>query len=600
MCGIAGIHLREGHVSLARLRRMSEILQHRGPDDEGIVLLDPARRGHLTLAGIDTPQDVLASSLPFSPGKSAGNPVDAIYRVGLVHRRLSILDLSPTGHGPMSDRDAKLWITFNCEIYNFVELKQELKQLGHEFIGTSDTEVILAAYRQWGKACLRRFNGMFAFALWDADRRELFCARDRLGVKPFYYQWRANEFAFASEPKALVLTQEAPIRARLEAVRDLVALDWVDHRQGTFFEGVEQLPPGHSITIGPEGVRLERWWGLDPSRRATGSPVEWEHEFERLFTDSVRLRLLRADVEVGSCLSGGLDSSAVVTTAAMQHEKPVHTFTCAYDEGPAFDERSYVKLVAEKSGAISQVIVPTGDDFWEVFDHIAASQDEPTAGPGLYSQWKVMELARSAKLKVLLDGQGGDETLAGYWRYLPMRLRDLLAAGDFGSFTKLWPHVADRLGVQTTLGLVLEPWLPAASSIRCAGASARARTACSARRCASSRPCRAPSRPTRSRPPFRASSRSTPPSACCRRCSVTRIATAWRSASRRGCRSLTTGWSSTSSRCPTSRSSTARRASPSCGARSRTGFRRPCSSAATRWVSRPRPTSGSAGATRAR
>ncbi len=462
MCGIAGIHLREGHVSLARLRRMSEILQHRGPDDEGIVLLDPARRGHLTLAGIDTPQDVLASNLPFSPGKSAGNPVDAIYRVGLVHRRLSILDLSPTGHGPMSDRDAKLWITFNSEIYNFVELKQELKQLGHGFIGTSDTEVILAAYRQWGKACLQRFNGMFAFALWDADRRELFCARDRLGVKPFYYQWRANEFAFASEPKALVLTQEAPIRARLEAVRDLVALDWVDHRQGTFFEGVEQLPPGHSISIGPEGVRLERWWGLDPSRRATGNPVEWEHEFERLFTDSVRLRLLRADVEVGSCLSGGLDSSAVVTTAAMQLEKPVHTFTCAYDEGPAFDERSYVKLVAEKSGAISQTIVPTGDDFWEVFDHIAASQDEPTAGPGLYSQWKVMELAKSAKLKVLLDGQGGDETLAGYWRYLPMRLRDLLAAGDFGGFTKLWPHVADRLGVQTTLGLVLEPWLPAA------------------------------------------------------------------------------------------------------------------------------------------
>jgi asparagine synthase (glutamine-hydrolysing) len=245
-------------------------------------------------------------------------------------------------------------------------------------------------------------------------------------------------------------------------VRDLLVLDWVDHRAGTFFEGVAQLPPGHWIALGPQGFRLERWWQLDPAQRASGSPKEWEREFEHLFTDAVRLRLLRADVEVGSCLSGGLDSSAVVTTAAKQQEKPLHTFTCAYDEGPAFDERPYVKVVAEAAGATSQVVVPSGDDFWETFDRIAAAQDEPTAGPGLYSQWKVMDLAARAKLKVLLDGQGGDETLAGYGRYLPMRLRDRFATGDFAGFAQLWSHVADRLGVQTTLGLVFEPWLPAA------------------------------------------------------------------------------------------------------------------------------------------
>ena len=458
MCGIAGLYDPHGRVDLGRLYQMSRLLRHRGPDDEGIALIDPDG-GVVTLGGADTPAAAYASRLPYAPGRSTLARVNAPTTIGLLHRRLSIVDLSPSGHQPMCDTAARLWITYNGEVYNYVELRQELEALGEPFVSTSDTEVILTAYRRYGPACVERMNGMFAFAIWDGVRQELFCARDRLGVKPFYYQWDGRRLAFASEPRALVLTQSQRIRPRPEAVRDLLALDWVDHDASTFFEGVWQLPAGHTLTAGARGLSLKRWWGLDPARRARGGPADWEREFERLFTDAVGLRL-RADVEVGSCLSGGLDSSAVVTTAARQLPRAIHAFICGYDEGPGYDERPFAKLTVEASGATPHVIVPDGSDFWEAFDRLHDHQGEPTAGPGLYSQWKVMELAHGAGLKVLLDGQGADETLAGYYRYLPLRLRDLLARGDVAGFVSLLGPVSRRLGASVALALALEPWLP--------------------------------------------------------------------------------------------------------------------------------------------
>jgi asparagine synthase (glutamine-hydrolysing) len=458
MCGIAGLWDPEGRADLGRLHAMSRLMRHRGPDDEGVVLLD-AGGGHECLGGADTPRDVFASGLPFAPGSRRTGDATARRTVGLLHRRLSIVDLSPSGHQPMCDPGGRHWIVFNGEVYNFVELREELEGLGETFRGTSDTEVILAAYRRWGRDCLRRFNGMFALAIWDAGRRELFCARDRFGVKPLYYQWDGRRFAFASEPDALALTQPRRVAPRLEAVRDLLALDWVDHDEGTFFAGTRVLPAAHRLVVGEGGLAIERWWSLRPGR-AGGDAAEQEREFARLFTDAVRLRL-RADVEVGSCLSGGLDSSAVVTTAARLLPHPVHAFTCAYDEPPGFDEREWMRATVEASRARSHVVVPDGRDFWETFDRIAERQAEPTAGPGLFSQWKVMELAHRHGLKVLLDGQGGDETLAGYFRYLPARLRDLAARGDVAGFLRLLPRVARRLGPGTALALTFEPWLPA-------------------------------------------------------------------------------------------------------------------------------------------
>lgn len=466
MCGIAGIWQREGRVEVGRLRHMSHLLRHRGPDDEGIALFDPEGRASLTLPGPDTPAAVLASSERYSPGRWEGSAAGSRFastermRVGLVNRRLAILDLSPAGHGPMCDADGENWITFSGEVYNYIEIRRELEAEGMRFHTGTDTEVVLAAYRRDGPACLRRFNGMYAFALWDTRQKRLFCARDRFGVKPFYYQWDGSTFAFASEPKALVLTQERRPKPRAAAIRDLLALDWVDHGNGTFFEGLVQLPAAHYLLVEDGGFSLNRYWGLDPEARATGGPEDWRREFERLFTDAVTLRLTRADVEVGSCLSGGVDSSAVVTTAVRASDRPLHTFTCAYDEGPAFDERPHVRAVAQATGAISKVTVPDGGDLWAVIDRLTEAQDEPTAGSGLYSQWKVMELAHGAGLKVLLDGQGGDETLAGYFRYLPLRLRDHLTNGDWPAFARGFGPVADRLGVATTLGFVAEPWVP--------------------------------------------------------------------------------------------------------------------------------------------
>ena len=461
MCGIAGLFQPGEPVSLGRLRTMSRLLRHRGPDDEGILLASTRSGATLTLGGPDTPDDVFASPLPYAPGRGGAGLLAAEDRdVGLVHRRLSIVDLSPAGHEPMCDVQGRCWIVFNGEVYNWVELRAELEREGARFAGHCDAEVVLAAYRRWGHACLSRFNGMFAFAIWDRDARELFCARDRFGVKPLYYRWEHGRLAFASEPKALVLTQERRPAPRLAAIHDLLALDWVDHETETFFEGVFQLPAAHYLVASRTGLALRRWWALDPAAHATGNPAEWREGFRELFTDAVRIRL-RADVEVGSCLSGGLDSSAVITTAAELSPKPLHAFSCAYDEGPAFDERRWMRAATEASGAIPHVIVPDGADFWAVFDALTASQDEPTAGPGLFSQWKVMELAHRAGLKVLLDGQGGDETLAGYFRYLPVRLRDLLASGHLGAFRRLFGPVANRVGVAATLGYMLEPWLPA-------------------------------------------------------------------------------------------------------------------------------------------
>ncbi len=458
MCGIAGVTCREGRAPLGRLHQMSRLMRHRGPDDEGIVLLDPAGGAH-AMGGPDTPRSIYESRLPYAPGRAGANDATAHYRVGLMHRRLAIVDLGPGGHGPLCDPSGRFWITYNGEVYNYVELKRELEAMGESFQSTSDTEVVLAAYRRWGEESLHRLNGMFAFAIWDADRHLLFCARDRFGVKPLYYEFDGANFAFASEPKALALTQSRRISAKPVAVRDLIALDWTDHESYTFFEGIWQLPAGHCLTVGDRGLAIRRWWALDPDRRAAGSSADWATEFAELFTDAVRLRL-RADVPVGSCLSGGLDSTAVVTTASRLIPGPLHAFSCSYDEGPAWDERPHVRAAIEASQAQSHLVVPDGRDFWKIFDQLAAQQDEPTAGSGLYSQWKVMELAHGAGLKVLLDGQGGDETLAGYARYLPMRLRDLLVAGDFAGFARRFRPIADRLGAAHTLALALEPWIP--------------------------------------------------------------------------------------------------------------------------------------------
>jgi asparagine synthase (glutamine-hydrolysing) len=333
----------------------------------------------------------------------------------------------------MGSDDGRLWITYNGEVYNAPELRQALIGLGHHFRSSSDTEVVLAAYREWGQACLDRFNGMFAFAIWDEREQALFGARDRFGIKPFYYRQDAGRFLFASEIKALLCDPSFPRRAYEPAVYDFLAQGKQDHTTETFFSNIHQLAPGEWLTVRAgtsEGARFARgrWWNIASSTRSV-SAQEAVARTRELIEDSVRLEL-RADVPVGSCLSGGLDSSTIVCLmAGLLNGKPApQTFSSCHDD-PRFDERRYIRSVLAKTRVLNREIFPDPVRLWDKLPDILWHQDEPVAGTSVLAQWAVMEAAGQAGVKVLLDGQGGDELLLGYPRYVGYRLADLLRAG---------------------------------------------------------------------------------------------------------------------------------------------------------------------------
>jgi asparagine synthase (glutamine-hydrolysing) len=472
MCGIAGqlrLDPNARPVTAGELVALGDRMPWRGPDDEGFLLerLDGTR---LLFGGPATPLDAYEAPLPYAPARARPLP-DAPGDVGFAFRRLSILDLSPAGHQPMCDPTGRFWIVFNGEIYNYIELRQELAGRGHAFRTGSDTEVLLAAYAEWGTDMLPRLNGMWGIGLWDAREKTLVLARDRFGVKPVYYAVRDGRLTFASELKPIVLA--GPRAPRDAAIYDLLARDWVDHTPETFFQGVFQLPAGHVLVAraggpgAPGTVEVRRWWSLDPARREVLSPAAAAARFRELFEDAVRLRL-RADVPVGICLSGGLDSTSILTTAAELLPHPMRAFSVAYDEGAAYDERRWIDAAVARAGATPALVVPDGRDLWATFDDIVWHQEEPAAGSGIYSTWHVMKLAGRGPgghgMKVLLDGQGGDELLGGYHRYYFPYLRDRLARGELGVFAGAFAGVAfgQRLGVAQTLAKVLVPLLPPA------------------------------------------------------------------------------------------------------------------------------------------
>jgi asparagine synthase (glutamine-hydrolysing) len=411
MCGLCGVVALDRPPERAAVERWLDELAHRGPDGRGVLSADGVCLGHL---------------------------------------RLAIIDLSDAGLQPFEDHGLQL--LHNGEIYNYLELRAELQAKGHRFRSQTDTEVILAAYREWGERCVERFNGMWAFVLWDAQRRTLFCSRDRLGVKPFYYRLDGDRFAFASEPW--------PLRrggANLRAVRDYLEQGYLDQGDETFFDGVVRLPPAHSLTFGPDGLKLTRYWSLerrDPPSDPAGAVRE-------TFLDAVRLQL-RSDVPVGTCLSGGLDSSSIAVAVAHHGHDHQKTVT-AYFEDEGFDERPYARAVVERTGAEAHWISFTAEDLVENLPAIVQAQGEPFGSTSICAGWYVMREARRAGLKVMLDGQGGDEILAGYRAFFGYRLSDLLragrvgeAAGELRAFAEVngprWaavalvnPHVPERL-----------------------------------------------------------------------------------------------------------------------------------------------------------
>lgn len=390
MCGICGLANATDPVPDGLVPAMTATLRHRGPDDEGIWT---------------------------SPDR----------RVALGHRRLSIIDLSPGGHQPMTDAGGRLRITFNGEIYNYLELKAELEGLGHVFRTQSDTEVILAGYRQWGLDSVKRLNGMFALALYDLDRQRLFLARDRAGEKPLFYRHAAGRFAFASELKALMADPAFPRSIDPYALSQYLAFGYVTG-DACILRGVRKLPQGCAMTYDLHRDEVATWpyWTLpEPFRSHGRAPREEElvDELERLLADSVRLRLI-ADVPVGIMLSGGVDSSLVTAMAARVSSTPVRTFNISFPGHGVFDESSYARMVAEHFGT-KHVELAAEAATVDLLPELARQYDEPLADSSMVPTYLVSRLIRR-EATVALGGDGGDELFGGYLHYEWVRRQDLV------------------------------------------------------------------------------------------------------------------------------------------------------------------------------
>lgn len=365
--------------------------------------------------------------------------------VALGHRRLSIIDLSDAAAQPMTYAEDRYRIVFNGEIYNYLELRDELRAAGHHFRTASDTEVLLAAYAEWGEAALDRLVGMFAFVLWDERTQTAFAARDRFGIKPLYFYSTSRGVAFASEIKQL--TRLPGFAARLDMARayDFLSSGIMDHTSGTMFEGVCQLQGGECVRLDPQHWRrgqalpVRRWYRiLDPGTLDIGEREAGER-FAELLGDSVRLHL-RSDVPVGTCLSGGLDSSAIVCLMARQLEAGgngarVHNVSACYAE-KSVDERPFMEAVVERTDSIAHWCHPRVDDAFAWAERITWHQDEPYGSTSIFAQWCVFEEARRAGLKVMLDGQGADEQLAGYHGSFAYHFASLIRGRRFAALLR--------------------------------------------------------------------------------------------------------------------------------------------------------------------
>lgn len=437
MCGIAGVV--GASAERAQVQRMISVEAHRGPDGEGLWFAE------------------------LYPGR----------KVVLGHRRLSIIDLSDAASQPMSDAEGQFVVTYNGEIYNFLEVRVELARLGVAFRSQSDTEVLLEAYKKWGAACLERLNGMFAFALLDRPRGKIFCARDRFGEKPFLYAFGPDLFAFASEYKALLqhpgISLEYDERRLLRAAHNPgTALD--GDRQ-TVFDQVRQLLPGEAMEVDVRSLehKVWRYWQIEAGEvRHDVQEAEAFAEFRTLLTDSVRIRM-RSDVPVGSCLSGGLDSSSIVCLARelIGNDAEYHTFTGRFPHTPA-DEWRYAEEVAKRAHVITHCVEPTVDGFLDELPEFMWHNELPVGGSSQYAQWCVFRLAKQCGVTVLLDGQGADELLGGYEQYFMRYVEALRERNDRQRLADELPRIRERYplalvpparGLRDRLPLSARHWL---------------------------------------------------------------------------------------------------------------------------------------------
>jgi asparagine synthase (glutamine-hydrolysing) len=431
MCGIAGI-VTLGELEPAVLGQMSSALVHRGPDGEGFLLTD-----------LGTPLQMTRT--PGSP--PSGRPL-----VGLAHRRLSIIDLSRENDQPFVDGSGDLAIAFNGEIYNYVELRTELEACGHRFRTKGDTEVALLAYAEWGVGCVRRFIGMWAMAICDRSRRQVVLTRDRFGIKPLYVAHGSRQLLFASEIKALLASGLVAAAPDEEAVARYLVAGRVDDRAESFYAGVCQLPPASTAVISLAGdglsYRPERYWSLPES----DDHISWDDAAGSV-RDAFELALslhLRSDVPVGTCLSGGIDSSGIVCVGERLRPRAgsAYTHRCVGYLPPEreLSERTYMEAVASACGGELVFAEPTEAEFHDALAEVVASQDEPFGSASVAAQWFVFRAAAASGVTVMLDGQGADEVFGGYHHYLRQIAQRMLIAHDPRGFVGFVRAAAAAVG----------------------------------------------------------------------------------------------------------------------------------------------------------
>jgi len=375
MCGICGqINLNNESVDENLLKSMTSCLLHRGPDDEGIYLKN---------------------------------------NVGLGHRRLSIIDLSPLAHQPMSNEDGTIWIVYNGEIYNFPELREDLRKKGHIFRSKSDTETIIHLYEEYGAECLKYLRGMFAFALWDEKSQSLFLARDRIGKKPLYYRHSQNTFVFASEIKSILQDRSFLRKPDHAAIHHYLTYQYVPS-PWTAFEGIKKLPPAHYLVLKNGHAKIERYWKLSFLPKHKIKEEDLKKEIIERLKEAVRIRLI-SDVPLGAFLSGGIDSSATVALMSGMMNEPVKTFSIGFKE-KAYDELKYAKMIANRfrTSHTEFMVEPRAI---ELIDKLVWHYNEPFADSSAIPTYYVSKLARE-HVTVILNGDGGDEDFAGYGRYV--------------------------------------------------------------------------------------------------------------------------------------------------------------------------------------
>jgi len=409
MCGIAGkLYFNQfKEVSNDEILRMTGVIAHRGPDDEGVFV--------------------------------SGN-------VGLGHRRLSIIDLSPAGHQPMSDSEQQIWITFNGEIYNFIELKNELEKDGIKFRSRSDTEVIIYLYKKYGPECVKRLRGMFAFAIWDGEKKQLFIARDRLGKKPIKYYFDSRVFVFASELKAILKNEEVKKEIDFEAIDEYLTYGYVPAPK-TGIKNIWKLEPAHYIIVRDDGrMEKKQYWDIDFDKKTDLNENEWMERVTQKLKECVKIRLL-SDVPLGAHLSGGVDSSLIAAFMAEQSIAPIKTYSVGF--GLPTDELKYARLVADRYHTDHHELI-VNPDASSIIPKLVYHYEEPFADTSALPTWFLCQ-GTASEVTVALNGDGGDESFAGYNRYLAVSLYKLF---HYLPAKKILAAVAGRVGknkIQTYL-----------------------------------------------------------------------------------------------------------------------------------------------------